>query len=182
MVRLIPKAISPEEYLELERVAEVRHEFVDGVMYAMAGASRAHNLVAGNIFAEFRTQAQGKPCRVFQTDMKLQIGGDFYYPDVMVVCAPEPENEYYETDPCILVEVLSESTKNTDLREKVAVYRQLASLQTYLIVDPGSKTIRHYFRDQRGNWQHQDISDSGTIPLPCLSGAIELDQVYRGVL
>lgn len=182
MVRLIPKPVSPQEYLELEQAAEVRHEFVDGVMYAMAGTSRTHNFIATNIFRHFANLADAKSCRVFHADMKLQIGSDFYYPDVMVVCAPEPENEYYETDPCILVEVLSESTKNTDLREKVVVYRQLKSLQTYLIVDPGSKTIRHYFRDPSGNWQHEDVSNSGTIPLPCLSGAIELDGVYRGVL
>jgi len=113
--------------------------------------------------------------------MKLNINDDFYYPDVMVVCVPEPDNKYYETDPCILVEVPSESTKNTDLREKAIVYRQLKSLQTHLIVDPSSKTIRHYFQDQSGNWQHQDVVE-GAIRLPCLEGAIELDEVYRGVL
>ncbi|MBF6594245.1 MAG: Uma2 family endonuclease [Thermaceae bacterium] len=182
MFKLIPDPVLPEKYLELEKTASVRHEFVDGIAYAMAGASRTHNLLAGNMFTALRSLATGLSCRVFQTDMELRIEDDFFYPDLMVVCAPEPDDEYYETDPCILVEVLLESTKNTDLREKASTYRHIPSLQTYLIVDPNSKTIRHYFRGGDGNWQHQDVTDTGTVPLPCLNGLLDLAEVYGGVV
>ncbi len=181
MASLIPKPISPEEYLELEKAAEVRHEFVDGIMYTMAGTSRKHNLISFRIAQHFAALADPKACRVYHTDMKLQFGKDYYYPDVMVVCAPEPDNDYYETDPCILVEVLSDSTKGTDLREKAVVYRQMKSLQTYLIVDPNSKNVRHHFRDTSGNWQEEDLETEGEIRLPCLEGSIGLDEIYQGI-
>ncbi|PZA07038.1 MULTISPECIES: Uma2 family endonuclease [unclassified Meiothermus] len=181
MVNPLPKPLTPEEYLELERHSPVKHELVGGVMYAMAGASRRHNRIVVNVLRLLADLADGKGCRVFASDMKLRLEDAFYYPDVMAVCAPEPANEYYETDPCILVEVVSESTKTIDLREKLWAYRSLSSLQTYLVVDTEAMTIRHFFRDPTGRWQQEDVVGSGEIPLPCLGGSIELLDVYRNV-
>lgn len=182
MVGLLPKPISVEKYLELEKHSEVRHEFVEGIMYAMAGTTRQHNLVAGNVFGHLLRLKASKPCRVYHADMRLRIGKDYYYPDSMVVCASEPDDDLHETDPCILVEVLSDSTQGTDLREKAVVYRQLNSLKTYLVVDPKSRNIRHHFRDEQGNWQLENLSDQGEIELPCLEGSISLEEIYQGVL
>lgn len=188
MVRSV-ETISTEEYLEGELSSQVRHEYVGGQVYAMAGGSSRHNRVAGNIYVHFWQLAQGKPCRVYQEGMKLHIGVDagsdaeklFYYPDVMVVCnKPEPD-PYYETEPCILVEVLSPATAAIDLREKRLQYSRLPSLQTYLIVDPESYFVRHFWRNAEGAWQHQDLAGDGEIPLPCLDAMLTLPQVYRGV-
>lgn len=181
MLKLIPKPISPEQYLEAEKTSQVRHEFVEGTAYAMAGASRTHNRICMNISAFLHGIAPSQ-CRVTQADMKLRVEDDFFYPDVMAVCAPEPDDEYYETGPCILVEVLSESTKNIDLREKAWTYRTIPSLQTYLIVDSFSKTVRHIFRDANGEWQQENLTDSGTVALPCLGGSLELADIYQGML
>ena len=112
------------EYLESEIGSAVRREYVGGQVYAMAGSSPRYSRIAGNIHAHFWQLAQNRPCRVRQEAVKLRIGTDedpevaFYYPDVMVVCDKTPPHEYCETEPCILVEVLSPSTVNTDLREK----------------------------------------------------------------
>jgi Uma2 family endonuclease len=179
IVKPIAHPLSPEEYLELEKSLPLWHEFVGGVMYAMAGSSRQHNLIVGNTFVELRRLAQGKPYRVFQSDMKLRIGEVFYYPEAMVVCAPEPEDEYYELEPCILVEVVSPNTKDTDLREKLLAYRGIPGLQTYLVVDT-AMTIRHFYRDEAGRWQQENVVGSGEIPLPCLGAGLNLLEVYRG--
>jgi Uma2 family endonuclease len=181
MAALIPKPISVKEYLEIEQNSAVRHEFVSGTMYAMAGTSRRHNLIASNIFGHLLNLARSKSCRVYHADMRLRVGDDYYYPDAMVVCGHTPDDEYHETDPCILVEVLSDSTKNIDLREKALAYQHLDGLQTYLVIDPNSKTVRHFSRNQTGEWQHTDIT-SGSVALPCLAGSISLEDIYRELI
>lgn len=187
MVRPIPKLMAVAEYLESEIGSAVRREYVGGQVYAMAGSSLRHSRIAGNIHAHFWQLAQNRPCRVHQEAVKLRIGTDedpevaFYYPDVMVVCDKTPPHEYYETEPCILVEVLSPSTVNTDLREKYLEYTRLPSLRTYLVVDQDTLFVRHWFRDEAGRWHHQDLTGDGQIPLPCLGGQITLPQIYRRV-
>jgi Uma2 family endonuclease len=181
MVGLLPKPISVAEYFEREKQSEVRHEFVEGIMYAMAGTTRQHNLVAGNVFGHFLNLKAGKPCRVYHADMRLRIGNDYYYPDGMVVCAPVPDDDLHETDPCILVEVLSDGTQGTDLREKAIIYRQLKSLNTYLVIDPKSRSIRHHFRDGEGDWQIDHLTDEGAVKLPCLEGTVSLEEIYQGI-
>lgn len=180
MLRAVPKPMSPEEYLEWEAKQEVRHEYVEGYVYAMAGASNRHNRVCLNI-AAFCLAHAGDGCRVYQENVKLRLENLFYYPDVMVVCGGEPPHTYYETDPCILVEVLSPSTALNDVREKVLEYRRIQSLRSYLIVDPESLFVRHFWRDEAGTWQQQDITGSGEIPLPCLGVSLSLAQIYRGI-
>lgn len=150
-------------------------------MYAMAGASRVHNRICLNISSHMLQMAPAH-CRVTQSDMRLRLGEDYYYPDVMAVCAPEPEDAFHETSPCILVEVLSDSTKNIDLREKALAYKQIASLQTYLVIDPNSKTVRHFSRNPAGKWEQEDLEGNSSIALPCLGGSIALVDIYRGVL
>lgn len=187
MVRPV-EAISVKEYLESEPSSPVRREYVGGQIYAMAGGSSRHNRIALGIAAYLL--GLGRPnCRIYQEGMKLHIGREqkndadklFYYPDVMVVCNKSEPDPYFETEPCILVEVLSPSTATIDLREKRLEYARIPSLQTYLIVDPDSYFVRHFWRDAEGNWQHQDYSGDGEIPLPCLDTVLKLPQIYRGI-
>ncbi|CAN5795451.1 Uma2 family endonuclease [soil metagenome] len=182
MIKPLQSVLSPEDYLEMEKSSEERHEFLSGYMYAMAGASQRHSRIVGNIFATLWQTALNKSCRVHQADMKLRVETSaFYYPDVMVVCDKEEPDPYFETEPCILVEVLSPSTKHIDVREKMLEYKRLPSLQTYLIVDLDSLFVRHLWRDDAGEWQQQDTTGSGTLDMPCLGATLKLSQIYRGV-
>ena len=126
--------MSVEDYLEMEKTATVRHEYVAGEVYAMTGASRRHNRIAGNVYRRLADAAAGGPCRVYMETVKLRKD-IFYYPEVMVACGSEPENPYYEDAPCLVVEVVSPSTESTDRREKLAAYKRVPGLKAYLILD-----------------------------------------------
>ncbi len=101
------KQISEAEYLQGELLAETKHEYIEGQVHAMAGASENHNLLSVNIASELKTRLKGTPCRTFMADMKVKVGSNYFYPDVMVVCQEDNENEYYKNAPVIIVEVLS---------------------------------------------------------------------------
>ena len=120
----------------MERDSPVRHEYVGGMVHAMTGASRRHNRISLNIARKLADAAEGTPCRVYISDMKVLTPDDLgYYPDVMVACGSAPEDEYLETDPCLIVEVLSPNTESKDRREKLVAYMKIPSLRTYLILD-----------------------------------------------
>ncbi len=174
--------MSVEEYLELERDSEVRHEYVGGVLYAMSGASRRHNAIASNISSLLWIDARGGPCRVYQSDMKvLTPDGPFYYPDVVVACGEAPEDEYYEDSPCLLVEVVSPKTESKDRLEKLAAYRKIPTLGAYLIVDQKQRRVENHFRDENGKWNRAELTD-GTFPVPCPPGAsLSLADIYEGL-
>src|SRR2546422_1118794 len=125
----IPKAvdrISPDEYLEGERSAEVRHEYVDGYVYAMAGASDDHNRITRNILTALDNALQGKPCEPFATDMKVKIppalADIYYYPDVLVACDPSDDAKYFRERPSVIFEVISPDTERVDRRGKAIVF------------------------------------------------------------
>ncbi|MFZ4704192.1 MAG: Uma2 family endonuclease [Candidatus Methylumidiphilus sp.] len=126
---------SPEDYLQGELLSEIKHEYLDGQVYAMAGASRNHERIAGNMFGEIRNWLKNSPCEPFASDMKVKAGANFFYPDVMVVCEEQNPHEYYSDSPTILVEVLSKSTRKTDETTKRMVYFNIASLQEYVIIE-----------------------------------------------
>ena len=126
--------LSVEEYLELEETATLKYEYVGGEIHAMVRASRRHNRISGNIFRKLADAADGGPCRVYVSDMKLQVGDIFYYPDVVVACKEPLENKYLEDEPCLVVEVVSPGTEKTDRREKLANYQGISSLRAYVIV------------------------------------------------
>jgi len=127
-----------EDYIEAEKKNEVRHEYVQGDLYAIAGASEEHNFISGNLFSALRAHLKGKPCKVFIHDMKVKLNAQvtlFYYPDVMVVCDPEDDERYFKTKPRIVVEVISDSTRDTDTREKLITFIQMPSLEEYVLVE-----------------------------------------------
>jgi Uma2 family endonuclease len=173
--------LTPEQYLELERDSAVRHEFVNGVMHAMGGASSRHNRVAINIVGRLVQAAQDLECRLYASDMKLRTDHAFYYPDVMAVCAQVLPDEYFETHPCLLVEVLSPTTAGVDRREKLEVYRRLPSLETYLIVDQERRRVERHWRDARGEWWQEVLEGDGRFRLPCLGVDLDLEEIYRGL-
>lgn len=143
--------ISAEDYLRRELSSNIKHQLIDGEIYAMGGASENHNLLTGNIFSEFKNQLKGRPCRTFMADMKLRVAEDFFYPDVMVVCRDDKESEYYKTSPTVVVEVLSKSTRKFDQTQKRLRCQQLPTLEEYVLVEQDKGEIQVFSR--KDGWQ-----------------------------
>jgi Uma2 family endonuclease len=153
--------VTPEEYLTFERAAEYKGEYFDGEILAMTGASRKHNLIAGNIYSELRRKFRGRPCEAYISDMRVRIqGANLYtYPDVVAACG-EPEFEDAEVDtllnPVLIVEVLSKSTASYDREEKFGYYRTIPSLTEYLLVSQDECHAVQYVRQSDGRWMLTD--------------------------
>ena len=180
--------IATEEYLLMEQTADVRHEYVAGQIYAMAGASEAHNLIVTNLVALLRPHIRGSSCRVFSSDMKVKIqtasskSDFFYYPDLLVTCDPQDDEPYFKTKPTLIVEVLSESTKTTDRREKRANYQQIPSLQEYILISQDKINIEIYRRDDDGNWTMKVVSfNNQPLQLNSLGLSLTTAEIYEDV-
>jgi Uma2 family endonuclease len=177
---------TPEEYLVRERKAQYRSEYVGGRAYAMAGASRAHNLVAGNVFAELRAQLRGRPCEAYVSDMRVKVSrtGLYTYPDVVAVCGePRFEDGHVDTllNPTLIVEVLSESAEGYDRGEKFSHYRRLESLREYVLVAQDRMRVEHYAW-QGEHWMLTEISDpDGVLALPSLDCTVSIHGIYERV-
>jgi Uma2 family endonuclease len=178
------KAVRPlslEEYLALEREAPVKHELVEGFPHAMAGANDRHNRVVVNLVLVLALGplAREKGCRLYASDMRLKVdAATVYYPDLMVICE-EDAGEHYKEKPCLVIEVLSESTEATDRREKLRKYLGLPTLQAYLLVDSRTPRAFGYYREE-GGWVYRE-AEEGRLPLPCLQGHLDLSEVYYGL-
>ncbi len=171
--------LSLEQYLELEKHAEIKHEFVDGQVYAMAGASKTHIRLMLNIARYLETK---ESCEVYTSDLKIIITEPpkvTYYPDVVAVCEDEPET-HSTSHPCFVVEVLSESTKRIDLTEKKTNYQRIESLKAYMIVHQDQKLVEMHRRLEDGTWQHEQYI-GGDIEIPCSNTKLTLEQIYKGV-
>ena len=148
--------ISSQEYLTIERASEIRHEYYNGEMFAMSGASLAHNTIAGNIFAVFREQFAARDCQAFIADMRVKVDrkGLYTYPDVVTACEPRFEDEELDTliNPRVIVEVLSKSTEDYDRGTKFEMYRRLPTLQDYVLVSQDKMHVEHFQRQPDGRW------------------------------
>jgi Uma2 family endonuclease len=160
-----PARVSWEEYQQLDTASPVRLEYVNGQIYAMAGSSRSHNRISGNVFASLHTALKGKKCEPFTTDMKLRIQIDLeefgYYPDVMVVCDKKDRHEQYCVSPTVLFEVLSQSTRRTDQGEKLKAYQQIESLEVYVMIE--QVTQRAYIHRRSNNWWPEIIEGADAM-------------------
>ena len=152
--------VSVEDYLAGELRSEERHEYFDGIVTAMAGASDVHEIVAGNLFGALLNHLRGKPCRPFQSGMKLRLRVQnrdlFYYPDIMVTCEPTDNARYFREQPVLLAEILSQD-ENKDLVEKYFAYQRIAALEEYLVFnqEPAHPQVR-IFRRADG-WETVEI-------------------------
>ena len=179
--------LTPQDYLAWERRQETRHEFFDGEIFAMTGASREHNLVCLNIAASLHTQLRGKPCEVYNNDMRVKVSetGMYTYPDIVAACA-EPQFEDAEVDtllnPVLIIEVLSDSTEQYDRGAKFRHYRTLPSLQDYLLVAQTECRVEHYAREAGSRWlltEYGDLDD--TIDLASVGCRLHLREMYERV-
>ena len=122
------------EYLAIEPEGNVRHEFVDGYLYAMTGASERHERICANLLAALVVHLQGSPCRAYKGGLRIAVGEDHYYPDVFVTCGPDRPDGYWRDDPTLIVEVLSTSTARNDRGDKRLAYERLPTLKEYVLV------------------------------------------------
>lgn len=178
---ITPLSITVEDYLAGEEYAEFRHEYLDGAVYAMGGASDKHGLIAGNVFAKLNS-ALPDSCQAFISDMKvhIQVGAQeiFYYPDIVVSCAQDDRELYYREKPILIVEVLSSSTERLDRYEKFSNYIELASLQEYVLIEQRFKLIELY---RRANRWDREIVTQGMFRLESVGLDLSVDEVYRRV-
>jgi Uma2 family endonuclease len=177
------RAMTVEEYLRLDEGSSLRHEYVAGEVYAMAGVTVRHNRMARNLVIQLSSAAGDGPCEVFSSDVRLRAGDDvYYYPDVMVVCGRVAELDVIATEPCVVIEVTSPSTARIDRGEKLAAYRGIPSLRAYLIVDHRRRRVeRHWRNDATAAWIHDEVVGEGSVLVPCLDVELALAAIYHRV-
>jgi Uma2 family endonuclease len=177
---------SVEEYLEIERNSELKHEYISGEIVAMAGATRAHNLITGNIAQRLMNQLEGKPCETYSNDMRVRTTpSDYTYPDVVVVC-DEPQFEDVELDtllnPTVVIEVLSKTSEARDRGEKFSDYRTIQSVRDIVFVSQHKPRVEHYVRQANDEWTLHDVTDpAGVIKLSSIGCTLTLAEIYERV-
>ena len=181
------KYITPEQYLAMEESAEIKHEYYQGEIFAMAGGSNNHNLIAGDVHTRMNLSLTPKGCFAYMTDMRLWIkaNGLFAYPDVIVVCGePEfyPDRDDTIANPVVIVEVLSASTKNYDRGEKFKLYRSIPTLQEYVLVDQYTIHVEQYYLETPKKWvlvEYNQLTD--ILKFAKIDFQISLSDIYRRV-
>jgi Uma2 family endonuclease len=179
--------VAVEEYLAREREAEHKSEYLNGEIFAMAGASRPHNLIAGNIYGELYIQLKNRSCNVYPSDMRLKVSssGLYTYPDVMVVCGEEEFDDDEEDtllNPTLIVEVLSKSTERQVRGAKFEHYSKLASLREYLLVAQNRPRLELFTKQSVGRWllaEFESLDD--VIELTSINCELAVKDVYLKV-
>ncbi len=181
-----------EDYFAIEESSPVRHEFHGGEIFAMAGASLRHNRIVGNVFAALRAQLEGSDCEIFSSDLRVRTPGGLYtYPDLLVVCGGVELSATDRLDtvlnPTVIVEVLSESTKDYDRGGKFTLYRELPSMREYVLIEQTSIRVEHFnnpatVRDARAEWPCQQYADAqARIVINALGVELSLAEIYARV-
>jgi len=177
--------ISVDEYLSGELRSAIKHEYLGDVVYAMAGASNAHNMVKGNIFASLHQQLRDGPCRPFDSGTKIRIRLPnqvrFYYPDVSVVCRPNSQDDSFQDEPVVIVEVLSPETRRTDEGEKKDAYLTIPSLAVYLLAEQNSPSLVAFRRAEQGFVGQTYEGVDAVVPLAEVGAGLRLEEVYAGI-
>jgi Uma2 family endonuclease len=177
--------VSVEDYLAGELVSPVKHEYLGGVVYAMAGARNVHNLIASNALVALGIQLRGRPCRPYNSDTKIRIRLPnqvrFYYPDVSVVCRPNPQTDSFQDEPAVVVEVVSRTTRRIDEGEKKDAYLTIPSLNAYLIVEQESPAVEVFRRTDQGFVREVFAGLEATIPLSEMEVELPLAELFEGV-
>ncbi len=178
---------SVAEYLEAECKSEVRHEYLGGQVFAMAGGSKAHNIITLNIASHLRSLLRGNSCDVFMSDMKVKLKAAnqnktiFYYPDVLIACHPEDRDRYFVNYPCVIFEVLSPSTEVSDRREKLVNYQTIGSLQEYVLVSQDKIKLEVYRQDLQGDWTMEVLGSEDILVLNSINLSLTMADIYEDI-
>ena len=177
--------LTADAYLQGEADAMIRHEYVRGEVYAMAGAGDGHVRISGNVFALLKAHLRGSGCSVYMADMKVRVKEDeaFFYPDVLVTCDPaDLQRNYTKYSPSLIVEVLSVSTEGYDRGEKFALYREINSLQEYVLIDPRSYRVDVFRRNANNRWElFAFTSVDSQVELASLNFQAAMAAIYEDV-
>lgn len=178
--------ITEAEYLEMERKAAFKSEFFAGEIFAMAGAGLNHNTIVGNTFGIIWTFLKGKPCRVFPSDLRVKVdkSGLYTYPDLSIVCGkPVLLDDKFDTllNPIVLIEVLSKSTEDYDKGSKFSFYRQIESLQEYILISSESPKMEKFRKLETGNWLFSESREGTVFSIESIDCVLEPSEVYSGV-
>lgn len=171
--------ISEQEYLEGEMHADIRHEYIDGEVFAMPGAHRNHQRISGNVFSALSQHLVGKSCEPFVSDMKVKVDHNYFYPDVLVVCDDEQGNDYYTEKPTLIVEVLSKTTRRMDKTVKLTAYKTIPSLQEYVLIEQDHVEIEVFRRSQ--NWFAEHYFLGVSIDFEAIGLSISVADLYHRV-
>lgn len=175
---------TPEEYLEMERKADCKNEYFNGEIFAMGGASPRHVLIVTNVVSELRTQLKNRPCTVYSTDLRVRVSatGLYTYPDVIVVCGePRFADDHRDTllNPTLIVEVLSNSTKDYDRGDKFEQYRALESFKEYILIAQDKHHVEHFVRQSDNTWLLSETNQlEDAIELTSIGCNLKLMEAY----
>lgn len=184
----VPRNVMTElEYLDFERASEARHEFYQGRIYAMTWATAAHSWITDSLVVALRASLRGSQCRAFSRDMRVHASGSglYTYPDVVVACPPEFQDDHTDTlvNPRVVFEVLSPSTESYDRGKKFDLYRESTTLQQYVLVSQDVPRVSNYIRQQDGvAWLMNSLSGLNAIlEIPALAITIPLSEIFQDV-
>ena len=173
------ESLTVAEYLEGESAADIKHELIEGHVYAMAGASANHERISGNFYSELRQHLKSSPCEPFGSDMKVRVRDNFYYPDVMVDCNFDESQPYFTQTPVIIVEVISRSTRKMDEKIKLVDYLNIDTLQEYVVVEQDIADVCVYRKSDDWRSTHYFLGES--IYFESIDFTIEVAEIYRRV-
>lgn len=176
--------VTPKAYLAWEATQETRHEFVDGEILAMTGGTITHNDIAINLLFALRPHVQRSGCRVNMADVKVQAkhGDRYFYPDLVISCDPDDLNAtQYIQHPKVIIEVLSPGTATHDRSRKLRYYRQIASLQEYLLINTDQILVESYQRQTTEMWGYRDYGAEANLYIPSLAFEMPVSSIYENV-
>jgi Uma2 family endonuclease len=177
--------VSVEDYLSGELISPVKHEYLAGVVYAMAGARNVHNVIATNVLGSLHSRLRSKPCQPLNSDTKIRVQLPthvrFYYPDASVVCQPNPPNDSFQDQPAAIFEVLSRATRRTDEGEKKDAYLSIPSLSVYALIDQELAAVVVHRRTEHGFVREVYEGQRAVIPLAEIGTELPLAEIYDRV-
>jgi Uma2 family endonuclease len=180
------RQMSVDEYLAGELKSQVKHEYLGGFVYAMAGGKNAHNLIASNVLGGLHARLRGNACSAYNSDTKIRVNLPthvrFYYPDASVICDSNPGEDSFQDRPVVVAEVLSRNTRRIDQGEKKDAYLAIPTLEAYLLIEQDGPAVAVYYRTEQGFVQENYTGLEATIPLAKIHADLPLAEIYEGVV
>ncbi|MBC8051533.1 MAG: Uma2 family endonuclease [Sphingobacteriaceae bacterium] len=181
--------LTPDEYLEFEKDSPQKHEFFQGEIFAMAGAEKNHNEIFSNLFVDIGTKLKGKPCKPYGSDLRIHIPQNslYTYPDISIICrkldSDIQDAKFTATEPTILIEILSPSTRNYDRGAKFKLYRDIPTLKEYILIDSETVNIESFRLNQNSHWELEELKQTTEILIiPTLGINILVKGIYEGTV
>jgi Uma2 family endonuclease len=175
-----------EEYLQFEKDSPEKHEYYQGEIFAMAGADARHNVIFSNVFGELAYKLKGKPCKPYGSDLRIHVAQNtlFTYPDISIICGeivPSPEDKDTATQPTVLIEILSPSTRQYEHGGKFKLYRDIPTLKEFILIDSEAIAIEAYRLNQNNHWELQDYTSVNELfTIPCMDITLPIKEIYDG--